>query len=261
MPLSLQVTLSLTRPAPDAVHVPLHALTYRLISQADPQLGRRLHDTQVPFLSQHTARWQGFGGVLGADRRTLQFRVGVLDDALQSVLEDALAPGLPVGSHEEDQLQGRIVGLVTEASSFEDLLSGGRAPLPVTLDFCTPTVVRSGGRFHALTDPALLYHGLMRRWNAAAATPWSRETWAHLGDDLRVVAQETRPVTLAVPGSRRKETMRAFMGRASLTVAHPRSQEALGALSRLATLCSVGAKTMYGFGAVRLHAGEMGGAP
>ncbi|GGJ78816.1 CRISPR system precrRNA processing endoribonuclease RAMP protein Cas6 [Deinococcus aquiradiocola] len=251
MPATLHLTYQLDRPAPRNPMLALHAVLYGLIGNADPALARALHDAQLSPVSQHTGRHDGFGGVLAGDARTVQLRVNCLDDTLLDLLRDATLPGLPLplptSASGEARLAGRVVGQSISQFTYDTLLGGTASEAHLT--FLTPTALRSGERTLGEPRPTLIYHGLLRRWNAFAPRPFGREVWANLTDDLRLRADTTRPVMLDVPGARRRASLRAFTGRTEVTVARERSGEALAALSRLAPFAGTGAKTMYGLGA------------
>jgi len=252
MPSTLLLTLQLEGPAPDGPHIPLHAISYQLINHASSVEARRLHETQLNPLSQHLARTAGFGGVLGHDRRTLQFRLNTLDDALLPLLQDAFAPGLPLPEPRGALLRGQVIGQVTAMQDYDDLLEGGPSRA-VRMTFMTPTVLRSGNQFHARPRAAWTYHGLLRRWNAFAPRAFRPDVWSALTDDLRTDQEATRIHTLAVPGSSRHETLQAFTGTLDVRTGTERSAGPLGTLTRFAPFAGVGAKTMYGFGAVQTH--------
>ena len=247
MPATLHLTYQLDRPAPDDPTLALHAVLYGLIGNADPQLAQRLHGAQLSPLSQHTARHSGFGGVLAGDARTVQLRLNCLDDSLMELLRDATTTGLPLPGVDGARLTGVIVGQSLSQWSYESLLDTPADEAQLT--FLTPTALRSGEQTCAEPRPTLIYHGLLRRWNAYSPRPFGREVWAVLSDDLRLLHHQTRTVVLNVPGSRGRASLRAFTGDAGVAVARARSAPALAALSRLVPFAGIGSKTVYGFGA------------
>jgi CRISPR-associated endoribonuclease Cas6 len=250
MPATLLITLQLDTPAPEGPHTPLQAVTYQLIGHASSVEGRRLHQTQLNPLSQHLARVAGFGGVLGHDRRTLQLRLNTLNDALVPLLQDAFAPGLPLPETHRALLRGQVVGQVTTVEEYSTLMDS-EAACGAGLTFLTPTALRSGNQFHDRPRAAWIYHGLLRRWNAFAPQALPAEAWTVLTDDLRAEREEIRTHSLAVPGSARQERLQAFTGTLQLGLNGTRARHLLGMLTRFAPYAGIGAKTMYGFGAVQ----------
>ncbi|CAM4079551.1 CRISPR system precrRNA processing endoribonuclease RAMP protein Cas6 [Deinococcus marmoris] len=245
MPSTFHVTTQLDRPAPGRLGVAVHAAVYALIADVRPSLAAGLHGAQVNPLSVGLTRRAGFGGVLGHDGRTLQFRVACADDALLPALREILSPGqIPTADH--DELRGRVVG-ADERHTPYDLL--GDIPLDCRLSFPAPTLLKSGDVFVDRPSSALLLHAAVRRWQAFAPESVPEDAWSWVHEHVASSEEDIRSVLVSAPKQPRRRQA-AFTGSLCLSFRPSPEGRWLARAAQLLTFTGAGVKTMYGLGEV-----------
>ena len=247
MPSLIQFTLQLDEPAPDNPALGLHALIYAWLDRADPAVARAVHTSGAQPLSLHLVRRAGFGSVLHADRRTVQGVLGVLDDTLTPLFEYAAAAGESLPVQQGDRLRGCVAGLRVQPLSW---------PAPTTLsvqgatlEFLTPVVLTGVPERPPVVR---LYRGLLRRWAPFAPHPFPEDALM-AATRVEVVTADTRTVQIANPSSRQAPPMQGVTGQIQVVFTDPRSAPLMAALTAVAPISGLGAKTLYGFGAVEVH--------
>lgn len=242
MPFSLHVTLQLLEPAPPDPSVALHATVHRHLQHHDPARATQLHDAQVLPISLGWARYAGFGGTLGRDNQTLQFRVHGLDDTWAHPLTQALTPGVMLET--PGRLQGRIIGTYLETTPLSELQV--TRSTHVTLHFLSPTLLRTGTTY--LNEPRadVILHGLLRRARTYTTLPLHEHTWTWAAQTTLDI-HRLRPVSITHPKHRHRQ-IHGFQGSVTLTFPSVLAATALTPVAHLAAWTGVGIKTLYGLG-------------
>lgn len=276
MPVALVCELTLDHP-----YIPsgsqLHGLFFSLLGRLDPDLAAAVHGAQErPFTLSPLLDDQGNplqAQSRSRDRRrdpdqgspptpfTVYWRITLLDDRHAA----ALVRGASRATHHLDGLKAGPVGVVVRAlfldtrthplagyTTYEDLLeSGTRAPAKgVQFHFLTPTTIRVRQTNLPIPEPAALFSGYARRWNAhgAPAVP----------DDILAAIQQASPAPIRLSRHRiRTEVFPlapasqiGFVGTASFDFARtgPAVQAWLTTLARFAFYAGSGYKATMGMG-------------
>ena len=243
MPQTYYVTLQLLEPLPPQPQQAVHSVVYDLLARADAERAQQLHGAQLSPFSLGLTRYRGFGGTLGADRQTLQFRLGNLQEDLRPLLEQALCPGdlIPISQGSRAYIQGRVVGLYIETATYQELLTPARE---LTLHLISPAVLRAGDRYLEEFRADTVLHGLLRRWNTFAPQLLPPEAWETAGG-LRPDLSELRRVRVTLPKARR--TVPAFEGKVRF-VLDAAAAPLIAPLCHLTEWSGIGTKTLYSFG-------------
>ena len=183
MLLAAVVTLTPVKPssAPATLGRAVHAWFLDRIGAVDEALAHRLHEEAGPRPFTASNLWgtgpAREGRVTLDPERPCWLRVTGMSAEVSQAIERALP-----AEGETLALCGaplRVAAVATEAgqhpwagrAGFTDLvqrytLAPGPHPRGVTLRFASPTLFRSGGRDMPLPQPALVFDGYLRKWNA-----------------------------------------------------------------------------------------------
>ena len=248
MPATFYLTCQLDQSAPRDPEVGLHAAVHHLIEETDLALARDLHGANLNPLSLGLARHGGFGGVLGADRRTLQFRLNLLDEGLLPALQEAFATGAPLTARPDRQrLVGQVIGMHVLTTPYAALREQD-AVSTATLTFLSPAVLRAGDAYINRPASRVLMHGLLRRWNAFAPDPMPEASWDWVDRGAVTLHEAVERDEVRWPKGGRNFMVPAFTGTATYALPAGEAGETLAALCLLANWSGIGAKTLFGFG-------------
>ncbi len=127
-------------------------------------------------------------------------------------------------------------------------------PVPVRIEFLTPTAFHSRGRTVPLPVPELVFGSLLERWRAFGGHDLGEGADGVIRDCAALRRVRLRSVSVRMEGR-----FTAFVGTAEFTLVNPPPAYSglLGALGGFAEFAGIGQKTAMGFGCVRtevLHA-------
>ena len=231
-----------------------HAVFMNLIAREDPALAEAIHAGREP--PPFTA-----SSLLPAgqhDARLLRFTA--LEPAVTAALLQAVAKGidkLTLGD-----VTFRVQGWLKEPcqhplaarTSYEELaapwLSGpSPAPKRVTLQFLSPTAFHSQGKNVPLPLPALVFGGLLERWNAFAPIKFSPDFCSQVNASLVVSRFHLRSHMVPLAGGRQV----GFTGTCEYTALteDPYFLALVNILADFALYAGVGIKTAMGMGQTR----------
>ncbi|MFT3662698.1 MAG: CRISPR system precrRNA processing endoribonuclease RAMP protein Cas6 [Gordonia sp. (in: high G+C Gram-positive bacteria)] len=119
-----------------------------------------------------------------------------------------------------------------------------------TVEFLSPTAIRSGQRFTPLLDPARIFRSVNARWNTVFGRPLSDvRPWSPEDDDVWVshITGKTRTFKHA------QIHISGFTGRMRFVCDTPEAAATWTPLLEFARLVGIGAYTARGLGSIELH--------
>ena len=241
-----------------------HAAFLRLIAQSAPDLAERLHDPDErrPFTCSTVwgARRRGRGLALDSSTPVFVRYTGLTAEVsrhLQILAQDPPSHveiegvNLAVQQATLDPAVHPWAGQVSyEELAAGHLLPGEPPPHRTELEFVSPTAFRSGGRTLPVPLPALVYGGLVGKWNAFAPVAVSEEVRRFAEGCLAI--SRYRLSTRAI-NAKGKSVQIGFVGHCRYTALN-RDRYWLGLIQLLtdyAFYAGVGYQTAAGMGQVR----------
>ncbi len=231
--------------APPRTHLgrALNAWFYGALARHDERFVDALHAAggQRPFAVALAPEPPGYQLVLSGGPRVAHY----LPDLAQRLLAEGRV-----------LLDGRwlaVEGLVaarteTFAALVQRHLLRAARPVPVRLEFRTPTTFHSRGRTLPLPVPDVLFLSLLQRWQAWGGIDLGPGAEATVSQCAALRRHRLQSVSVQMEGR-----FAAFVGMAEFTLVRPEPSYAglLAALAAFAEFAGVGQKTAMGMGCVR----------
>jgi len=263
---SLVFTLTTNRPLTFPPHLgrASHAAFLQLVARADPHMAERLHapNERRPFTCSNLwgVRRQGQSLALAPDTPAFLRYTGLTAEVSRHLQRLAEHPP----SHVE--LEGARLAIQQTTldsaihpwagqTTYENLAAGYLLPgeMPshyAELEFASPTGFRSGGRTLPVPLPALVYGGLVEKWNDFAPVAVSEEVRRFAEECLAISRYRLSTRAIAAKG---KSVQIGFVGRCRY-VALNKDRYWLGLIQLLtdyAFYAGVGYQTTAGMGQAR----------
>lgn len=242
-----------------------HALFLDLARGADPALADSLHAARgdKPFtvsalLDPHARRGAATAVRAGAQ---YEWRVTAFEPRLAQLLAESVLPNLPrevrlgsahfaTGAPITDRAAHPWAGVV-DASALVDQWfgSGSKSEKRITLEFASPTAHRQIHRNVLFPQPAPLWGGWLRAWNAYAQPAFEDDLIARVEADVAISRYALR--TQVVDFGEFREA--GYVGECGFTIfsAETALRRVLHLLADFAFFCGTGYKTTQGMGMTR----------
>ncbi len=241
---------------PRSFHCLVHPLFLDRISEADADLGKALHDSggMAPYSISPVMGKKIKGSVLAGE--SYWVRICMLDETLEDAFLRTLEKGFwnePLYFGElsfmvEDVVLGEQDGNVWSGrTTYQELGMNSCGREKISLRFASPTSFKRGDMHYPLPEPVLVFHNLIKRWNAFSPPGFKAP------DDLNFVSFSFLDIRTERYSLRKGGTVLGFVGDVTLHFnVKDKPAHYFGAILDFAFYSGIGVKTTQGMGMCRV---------